>query len=233
VSRIAASRDVAVNIRSGPQMREYEAIADRIAATRPGRLLDWGCGHGQVSQLLRGRGVEVTSFDYVADAAPGERRRLEHYPEIEAFVSGEPVALPFAEDSFETVLSCGVLEHVQRPEESLTELRRVLVPGGRLLVYKLPNRFSYLEAIAKRAGLYYHGALPDDRVYDRRSALALLRGAGFAVDEFRRRNMLPLTIEHRSLWRASGPIWQTNVALSHVPGLSLLATNLELEARAA
>ena len=131
------------------------------------------------------------------------------------------------------MLSCGVLEHVQRPEESLAELRRVLVPGGRLLVYKLPNRFSYLEAIAKRAGLYYHGALPDDRVYDRRSAERLLRDAGFSVDEFRRRNMLPLTIEHRAVSRASGPIWQTNVALSHVPGLSLLATNLELDATAA
>jgi ubiquinone/menaquinone biosynthesis C-methylase UbiE len=232
VTSIAASRDVAVNLRSGPQMREYGAIADRIARESPGRVLDWGCGHGQVSQLLSERGVAVTSFDYVAGATPGERRRLEHYPEIEAYVSGEPVALPFADDSFDLVLSCGVLEHVQRPEESLGELRRVLAPRGRLLVYKLPNRFSYLEAIARAGGLYYHGALPDDRVYDRRSALRLMRQAGFGVEEFRRRNMLPLTIEHRAVWRGSGAIWSINGALSRVPGLSLLATNLELDARA-
>ncbi len=213
-------------------MREYRAVADRIARERPGRVLDWGCGHGQVSQMLRERGVEVTSFDYAPGAAPGERRRLEHYPEIEAHVSGDPVALPFADGDFDTALSCGVLEHVQRPEQSLAELRRVLVPGGRLLVYKLPNRFSYLEAIARRAGLYYHGALPDDRVYDRRSALRLLRGAGFSVEQFRRRNMLPLTIEHRLVWRASGAIWAINSALSRVPGMSLVATNLELDARA-
>jgi ubiquinone/menaquinone biosynthesis C-methylase UbiE len=213
-------------------MQEYVAIAARIAAERPGRVLDWGCGHGQVSHLLLERGLDVSSFDYDPHAAHGERRRLEHYPEIEAHLSSDPVALPFADSSFELVLSCGVLEHVQRPADSLAELRRVLVPGGRLLVYKLPNRFSYLEAIAKRAGLYYHGSLPDDRVYDRRSALRLLQGCGFAVEDFRRRNMLPLTIEHRALWRASPAIWRANVALSRVPGLSLLATNLELDARA-
>jgi len=212
-------------------MREYEAIAERIAAEHPGPVLDWGAGHGQVSHLLRERGVDVTSFDYVADT-PHEVRRLEHYPELEVHVSGEPVALPFPDESFDLVLSCGVLEHVQRPEESLGEIHRILRPGGRLLVYKLPNRFSYLEAIAKRAGLYYHGALPDDRVYDRRSAVSLLQRRGFRVDAFRRRNMLPLTVEHPLVWRLSGAVWWLNVALSHVPGLSLLATNVELDATA-
>lgn len=224
-------RDVAVNLRSGPQMREYVAIAERIAGEAPGRVLDWGAGHGQVSHLLRERGIEVTSFDHVADA-PHEVRRLEHYPELEVHVSGEPVALPFEDGAFDLVLSCGVLEHVQHPQESLREIHRILRPGGRLLVYKLPNRFSYLEAIAKRAGLYYHGALPYDRVYDRRGAVALLRSQGFRVDAFRRRNMLPLTVEHPLVWRLSAAVWWLNVALSHVPGLSLLATNVELDATA-
>jgi len=212
-------------------MREYLAIADRIAADQPGRVLDWGCGHGQVSQLLRERGVDVVPFDYVEGSLPAVRR-LEHFPEIEAHISGDPVLLPFADGHFDTVLSCGVLEHVQRPEDSLGELRRVLRPGGRLLVYKLPNRRSYLEAIARRTGLYYHGALPDDRVYDRDSATALLADHGFQVDGFRRTNLLPLTVEHPLAWRFGGAIWTINRALAHLPGLALLATNLELEATA-
>jgi 2-polyprenyl-3-methyl-5-hydroxy-6-metoxy-1,4-benzoquinol methylase len=213
-------------------MREYVWIAERIAHGGFGRVLDWGCGHGQVSRLLHERGVDVTSFDYVEGAEPGTLRRLEHFPEIEAFASGEPVALPFAEDSFDTVLSCGVLEHVQHPSESLTELRRVLRPGGRLLVYKLPNRYSYLEAIARRAGLYYHGSLPYDRIYNRREAVALLRAARFRVDDFRRTNLLPLTVEHPLVWRLSGAVWRCNVALGKLPPLALLATNLELDATA-
>ncbi len=223
-------RRIDVNLRSGPQMREYVAIADRVAAVRPGRVLDWGCGHGQMSHLLGQRGVDVVAFDYV-EGSDTTVMPLGVFPGIERHVSGDPVLLPF-EEEFDTVLACGVLEHVQRPEGSLGELHRVLRKGGRLLVYKLPNRFSYLEAIAKRTGMYYHGALPDDRVYDRRSATALLAGHGFRVDEFRRTNLLPLTLDHQLAARLEGPIWRANRALAHVPGLALLATNLELEATA-
>jgi ubiquinone/menaquinone biosynthesis C-methylase UbiE len=222
-----------VNLRANLQMREYLAIAERIARTAPGSVLDWGCGYGQMTQLLRERGVSVTAFDWHPDAsATGEMVRLEHYPQVEAHRSSDPVRLPFADQSFSSVLSCGVLEHVQHPAESLAEVRRVLVPGGRLLVYKLPNRYSYLEALARRMGLYYHGALPCDEVYTRRSAEALLSARGFRVDAFRRRNMLPLTVVHPLTQKFSAPIWALNNALGRVPLLSLLATNLELDASA-
>lgn len=231
MTALTRPRQVDVNLRSGPQMREYLAIADRVAGERPGRVLDWGCGHGQISHLLRQRGVDVVAFDYV-EGSKATVVSLERFPEIDAHVSGDPVALPFSESSFDTVLSCGVLEHVQRPEHSLRELHRVLRPGGRLLIYKLPNRLSYLEAIARRAGMYYHGALPYDRVYDRHTATALVATGDFRVDAFRRTNMLPLTVEHPLAWRLSGAIWKLNRALAHVPVVALLATNLELDATA-
>jgi SAM-dependent methyltransferase len=231
VTAVSRPRRVDVNLRSGPQMREYVAIADRIAGDSPGRVLDWGCGHGQITHLLRERGTDATAFDYREGSEPATIQ-LEQFPAIEAYVSGDPVALPFPESHFDTVLSCGVLEHVPRPGDSLRELHRVLRPGGRLLIYKLPNRFSYLEAIARRAGMYYHGAYPDDQVYDRRTANALVAAHGFRVDRFRRANMLPLTVEHPLAWRLSGPLWKLNRALADLPGLALLATNLELDATA-
>lgn len=229
MSKAARSRGLDVNLRSGPQMEEYVAIADRIAAGGFGRVLDWGCGHGQISQLLLERGVDAVAYDY----RPGTTEtsvRLDHYPDIVAYVGGDPVALPFANGEFDTVLSCGVLEHVARPAESLTEIHRILRPAGRLLVYKLPNRRSYLEAIAKRLGLYYHGALPDDRVYVRGDASELLSRCGFHVDDVRLTNMLPLTLERPFAHRHAKAIWRLNVALGRVPGLELLATNVELDA---
>jgi ubiquinone/menaquinone biosynthesis C-methylase UbiE len=212
-------------------MREYETIADRVAGESPGRVLDWGCGHGQISELMRVRGVDVTPFDYREGSEPSVIA-LEHFPNLEAHVSGDPVRLPFADDAFDTILACGVLEHVQYPQASLGELHRVLKPGGRLLIYKLPNRFSYLEAIARRAGMYYHGALEHDRIYTRASAIALLTGAGFRVDAFRRTNLLPLTVEGPLAWRLRAPLWTLNRALARVPGIALLATNLELDTTA-
>jgi 2-polyprenyl-3-methyl-5-hydroxy-6-metoxy-1,4-benzoquinol methylase len=216
-------------LRSAPQLREYETIADRIAADRPGVVLDWGCGWGQMSDLLRRRGIDVRSFDFRPEVASSGSRALTRYPDIEAYIeTDDPVGLPYQDGEFDAVLSCGVLEHVARPEDSLVELRRVLRPGGRLYVYKLPNRFSYLEAIARRMGLYYHGKATYDRVYDRHSAERLLRAHGFLVAEFRRTNLLPLTLAHPLVTRAAGPIWATNRALGRVPGLNLAATNLEL-----
>ncbi len=219
-----------VNLRSGPQLEEYRAIVDRITRDGPAHILDWGCGWGQVSVLLHHAGLDVTPFDYRPDEPEGVRP-LERFPELTAQISHDPRHLPFADGQFEAVLSCGVLEHVADPDASLEEIRRVLAPRGTFYVYKLPNRASYLEAIAKRLGLYYHGAFQFDRVYTLRSALALLRSHGFEIEEARRMNVIPLTITHGLAHRFARQIWNANRRLSAVPGLNLLATNVECIAR--
>ena len=228
MSRLRERRGFDVNIRSEPQMREYRAIADRIAGDRPGRMLDWGCGWGQVTNLLLERDLDVTAFDFDPTVDRPELLPLERFPEISAHRSPDPVRLPFEDDAFDTVLSLGVLEHVAHPDDSLEELKRVLVPGGTLYVYKLPNRYSYLERLAKALGLYYHGAEPHDAVYTKRSALELVQAHGFEVREFRRSNMLPLTLAGGFAAAASGAIWAANRGLARIPGLNLVATNLEL-----
>lgn len=232
VSRLRERRGTDINIRSEPQMREYRAIVARIERDRPRRILDWGCGWGQVTKLLLDRGLDVTAFDYDPGVDGDAVIALPRYPAIKAHRSSDPVRLPFETDSFDAALSLGVLEHVAHPDESLEELKRVLEPGGTLYIYKLPNRYSYLEKVAKLMGLYFHGAEPHDAVYTKRSALALVRVHGFEVREFHRANMLPLTIEAARSAAASSAIWSMNHALSKVPGLNLFATNLELVATA-
>lgn len=229
---LLSQRDVDAHLRSGPQMREYEAIADRIAADAPGRVLDWGCGFGQLSALLARRDVPVSAFEYCGDGAVEGPQPLEHFPEIQAYVSSEPVGLPYEDDEFDAVLSCGVLEHVQDPDGSLDELRRILRPRGTLYVYKLPNRMSWLEGVARLLGLYYHGKLPHDTVYTKASAVRLIRRHGFVVTEVRRTNILPLTLGQEWLRPRVDAFWRTNVALARLPLLNTLATNIEVIAAA-
>lgn len=218
------------NVRSHVQMREYIGFADRIAADFPGgEVLDWGCAFGQMSDLLTRRGVRVTAFDYDPDQVG--LRPLAYYQHIKAHYSSEPVALPFDDGQFDAVLSSGVLEHVQEPEMSLVELARVLKPGGTLYVYKLPNQRSYLEWVARRLGMYYHGKYEADRLYTVPIARELLSSHGYRVQEIRLANMLPLNLFTGRIGEVLAPVvWTLNRVLARIPVLNLLATNVELVA---
>jgi ubiquinone/menaquinone biosynthesis C-methylase UbiE len=217
------------NLRARAQGFQYDAIADRIASLRPAKVLDWGAGWGQMTQRIRDRGVTCEAYDYWADHPAGVDAH-DAYPDVRVLHTQEPVALPYADGEFTLVLSCGVLEHVSEPAASLRELHRVLAPGGRVLIYNLSHRFSYLERIAKRTGRYYHGKLEHDRVYTAASARTIVAGAGFRVDAVRRTNLLPLSVPNATLDRVAVPLWAVNRGLRYVPGLSLIATSVEVDA---
>src|SRR5262245_41094714 len=187
-----------IHVKARAQMLEYESIALRIAGDGAATVLDWGSGFGQVSDLLVRAGLEVESFDYGGPDAPDALTKMPRYPNLSVHVGSDPVRLPYADASFDAVLSCGVLEHVQNPDASLEELKRALRPGGTLYVYKLPNRWSYLERLARRMGLYYHGQDRFDRLYTLGSAANLLARHGYDVIELRHANMLPLSLTGRA-----------------------------------
>ena len=201
---MTAGRNTSTHVESRPQLAEYDAAANQIAAAGHRDVLDWGCGLGQLSRRLIDRGMKVSSYDYRPGLEQPEVQPLELFPGLEATMSAEPVALPYADASFDAVLSMGVLEHVQSPGDSLDELRRVLRPAGLVYCYKLPNSRSYLEAIAKRTGRYYHGELEHDRLYTLSSAVELFESRGYEVLSARLANMLPLTSQGgRGLVRTS------------------------------
>jgi ubiquinone/menaquinone biosynthesis C-methylase UbiE len=102
------------------------------------RVLDLGCGRGEVSAEIFRRGASVTSLDYSTDAVRltktlmGPRGRV---------VKGDGSKLPFRDAAFDRVLLGDVIEHLPWPlaREAIVEVERVLVPGGRALIHTSPN----------------------------------------------------------------------------------------------
>lgn len=213
------------------QAREYSEIASEVVrVAEGGKILDWGCGAGQVSKLMADLGGDVASCDFDPESPGVESVPFERYPELAALRTNDPIKLPYDDETFDVVLSCGVLEHVEAPLASLAELRRVLKVGGSLLVYKLPNRYSVLEFVAKIGGLPYHGMRVHDTLWGLRSTRWALQSAGFDVDWVKRTNLLPLTVHNDVLTRHADRLWRLNRRLERAPGLSLLATNVDAKA---
>ncbi len=96
------------------------------------RVLEVGSGLGLLAVEVASRAVRVTGIEH-AGAQLAEAQRRSSAPNVE-FVQGDAHALPFADASFDLVYCRYVLEHLADPGRALTEMRRVLRPGGRVAV---------------------------------------------------------------------------------------------------
>ena len=126
---MAESRNLA---RHATQNRLYQwhtrvfmdAIGDLVERAAPRTLLDAGCGEGFVAAALHARfpGLEITGLDYSAEAVAYARERYGHAARYQV---GSVYGLPFERDAFDLVLCSEVLEHLDRPDDAVGELRRV------------------------------------------------------------------------------------------------------------
>ena len=107
---------------------EYALCASLLG---DGRVLDLGCGTGHSWTELAPR--ETVGVDLERSALAGQGRET-HQADMRA--------LPFEPASFASVVSIQSIEHVPDPERVLTEVGRVLVPGGRA-IFVTPNRLTF------------------------------------------------------------------------------------------
>jgi ubiquinone/menaquinone biosynthesis C-methylase UbiE len=110
----------------------HPAIVDLAGDVAGRRILDAGCGAGPIAVRLRDRGATVAGFDSSAKMLELARRRLG--PEADLRVAGLSSPLPFDDEAFDDVIASLVLHYLEDWTAPLAELRRVLRPGGRLIV---------------------------------------------------------------------------------------------------
>lgn len=106
------------------------ATVRALGITAGDRVLDIAAGTGTSSAAIARAGARVTALDFSPGMVAVGRER---HPDIE-FVEGDAQQLPFDDASFEAVTISFGLRNVNDPHRALAEMRRVLVPGGRVVV---------------------------------------------------------------------------------------------------
>jgi SAM-dependent methyltransferase len=108
-------------------------VADLVPAECR-RVLEIGCGAGELGRLLKQRGHYVAGVELVAEAAETARRHLDQVVTADVEAGG----LPFPTGSFDALVFADVLEHLIDPWRVLRETVGLLAPGGRVIA-SIPN----------------------------------------------------------------------------------------------
>lgn len=130
------------------------------------RLLDAGCGTGGTLSRMAGLG-ELHGLDFSPYALAFTRERG-----FSLLAAGDLTAMPYRDASFDAVLSCDVLEHLDDDRGGLREMARLLRPGGCAVLTLPAHQFLWSE---------HDEALDHRRRYSARQVRGMLQEAGLEV----------------------------------------------------
>jgi ubiquinone/menaquinone biosynthesis C-methylase UbiE len=167
-------------------------LLDRFAKrVGSGRVCDLGCGPGQIARYLRDRGVDVFGLDLSAGML-AQARRLN--PEIE-FVQGSMLALALGSETLDGITAFYSIIHIPRQQvvSALSEMRRVLKPGGCLLItFHLGTEDTHHDELFGRP------VKLDVAYFTTMEMSGYLLAAGFRVEESLERDPYAPEIEYQS-----------------------------------
>ena len=119
------------------------------------RVLEIGCGSGAHTAQLARSGAETTAVDLTNAAVELTSRRLGLFDLHAGILQADAERLPFESNSFDMVWSWGVIHHTPRTAVAISEIHRVLKPGGeaRLMVYHRSSIFYWINVMLIRGVL--------------------------------------------------------------------------------
>jgi len=132
---------------------EQDLILDLAGPVTGIRVLDVGCGDGVLAAAFARRGAQVTGIDASPEMIAAARSRAERHAKSMTFEIGQAEALPFEDNTFDVVVSITVLCFIEDAAIALREMKRILKPGGRLVIGEL-GRYSIWAAIRRIKGWF-------------------------------------------------------------------------------
>jgi ubiquinone/menaquinone biosynthesis C-methylase UbiE len=163
----------------------YELVREQIGNVTGLRILEVACGRGGFVKELSRNGAHVTGCDFSLAAlrVGQEKLRALGNGTSAALIQGDAQALPFADESFDLVVSCETIEHVPDVRKALREMWRVARPGAKLFL-TTPN-YANLMGLYDLYARVRHPGRRDDQPFDRRQWFpqirGYVRGAGWTI----------------------------------------------------
>jgi len=162
--------------------RRYEApLLERLGGhTRGMRVLEVGCGRGVGTEIIFERfgAREVYAFDLDPEMVKQARHRLSGYTSAQLKLNVSNATAIMADDeSYDAIFDFGILHHVPRWQKAVSEIRRVLRPGGRFYFMEVTSLM--LERRLYRKLFDY----PTENRFDKEILMTELEGQGIIVGE--------------------------------------------------
>ncbi len=202
---ISARYDLLNHLLSGNTDKRWRRLVAkqlRPVLVTGARALDVACGTGDLSLALNDAGTaHVTGLDFCRPMLELARHKSADAPRAIPYVEGDALALPFAEGSFDVVTIAFGLRNLADWEAGLCELRRVLKPGGRIVVLEFSQpvvpgfnaifQFYFMRilpriggAVSGARGAYEYLQKSVARFPDQKRLAELMRQVGFSQVEY-------------------------------------------------
>jgi SAM-dependent methyltransferase len=156
----------------GTRLRNREVL--RRWQIKPERVVDFGCGVGIFVRDLTRAGISSIGMEFDLQKAHVGHKTLKT-----PFFVGDITRLPLKDESVETALLRDVLEHLRDDKKAVLEVKRVLQPGG-FLIITVPNYNWKPFYKLGRIKIEDHGHL---RLYDKESLMKQLTDFGFTIEQ--------------------------------------------------
>jgi 2-polyprenyl-3-methyl-5-hydroxy-6-metoxy-1,4-benzoquinol methylase len=169
--------------------RLTQARLSRVKPFVGKKILDVGCGHGELLDFLPPTTESVVFLDRNKERLPKIRQRLAKSAIQGEFLLGEvdKQVIHLPQESFDTVVMAALIEHLKSPEWALKQVHQLLKPGGRLIITTPTPLGGRLHRIGSFFFLTHREAADEhERFLPLRSLKTLMDRNGFVIERYER-----------------------------------------------